>query len=239
MKIWITKSGYRVIRIVSGRSNVFLLKNEEKNILIDTSPEYVWRLLLRRLKRLNIYRIDCLILTHTHIDHAANAYRIREKFNALVVVHQNEASYLTSGSNIIPDGTNRFSNILSKMAKNIAHKIKYKPCPYDLLVDKRFDLTDFGFNAYIVYTPGHSTGSMSVIIDNEIAITGDCMFGVFKGSVFPPFASDVSQMIGSWGKLLETGCRVFLPSHGSANSRSLVEKDYHKRINKIRQQAMI
>ncbi|MCX6243685.1 MAG: hypothetical protein NTU98_03175 [Bacteroidetes bacterium] len=33
----------------------------------------------------------------------------------------------------------------------------------------------------------------------------------------------------SWGKLLETDCSWFIPSHGTANSRSLVQEDYNKR----------
>ena len=36
---------------------------------------------------------------------------------------------------------------------------------------------------------------------------------------------DSEQMIKSWGKQLETICSIFLPSHGTANTRSLVEYD--------------
>jgi glyoxylase-like metal-dependent hydrolase (beta-lactamase superfamily II) len=231
LKTWKTKSGYKIIQLLSGRSNVFLLTNGGKNILIDTSPKYMWNKLQKRLAALNVNHLDYLILTHTHMDHAENSHRIKGKYNALVIVHKNEASYLTSGNNIIPQGTNFFTRILMNfLAKYLAPRIRYKPCKYDYLVDTKFDLNDFGFNAYIMHTPGHTSGSMSVIIDDEVAIVGDTMFGVFKGSVFPPFANDIKQMINSWGKLLETNCSVFIPSHGSANSRSLVQKDYNKRI---------
>jgi hydroxyacylglutathione hydrolase len=233
MKTWKTKSGYRIIQILSGRSNVFLLTNGEKEILIDTGAKYMWKLLDKRLRKLKINSIDYLILTHTHFDHAANAYIIKEKYKALVIVHQFEAPYLISGENIIPKGTNYFTRtLINLLAQLIASKIRYEPCKYDLLADTKFDLKDFGFNAYILHTPGHTSGSMSVIIDDEIALVGDTMFGVFKDSVFPPYANDVKQMINSWGKLLETNCSVFLPSHGTENIRSFVEKDYFKRIKK-------
>ncbi|HBL74567.1 MAG: hypothetical protein A2W90_20990 [Bacteroidetes bacterium GWF2_42_66] len=49
------------------------------------------------------------------------------------------------------------------------------------------------------------------------------MFGVLKWSVFPPYAEDEELMIESFGKLLETKCPEFLPSHGTA---ILVQKDY-------------
>jgi hydroxyacylglutathione hydrolase len=234
MKSWDTKNGHKITQILSGRSNVFLLSNGEKNILIDTSPKYMWNLLERRLSRLKVDNIDCLILTHSHFDHAENSHSIKEKYNALVIVHRNEASYLTSGDNIIPQGTNIITRaIMNFVAKHIAPKIRYKPCQYDFLVDSKFDLCDFGFNAYIMHTPGHTSGSMSVIIDNEVAIVGDTMFGVFRGSVFPPYANDIKQMIDSWGKLLETNCSIFIPGHGTVNNRLLVQKDYEKRIRKF------
>jgi hydroxyacylglutathione hydrolase len=69
---------------------------------------------------------------------------------------------------------------------------------------------------------------MSIVVDNEVALVGDTMFGVLKWSVFPPYANDVKQMVKSWGLLLDTNCPVFIPSHGSANGRPLVQKDYDR-----------
>ena len=109
MKTWKTRSGHDIIQLLSGRSNVFLLTNGKNNILIDTGPKIMWKILDSRLRKSGINHIDYLILTHTHFDHAANAYQINEKYNALVIVHQFEASYLISGDNIIPKGTNYFT----------------------------------------------------------------------------------------------------------------------------------
>jgi len=33
--------------------------------------------------------------------------------------------------------------------------------------EEKIDLNDFGFNAYIIHKPGHTSGSMSVVVDNE------------------------------------------------------------------------
>jgi hydroxyacylglutathione hydrolase len=234
MKTWKTKSGHKIIQILSGRSNVFLLSNGEKNILIDTSPNYMWNLLEKRLRKLNVNNIDYLILTHTHTDHAENSHRIKEKYRSLVFVHKDEASFLTTGSNFIPKGTNLITHIIvNSLIKKLYSRFRYEPCQYDFLVDSVFDLNDLGFNACIMHTPGHTIGSMSIIVDNEVALVGDTMFGIFKWSVFPPYADDIEQMIDSWGRLLETGCSVFIPSHGSANSRALVQKDYNERSHRL------
>ncbi|HKK43737.1 MAG TPA: MBL fold metallo-hydrolase [Bacteroidales bacterium] len=232
MKTWHTKSGYTIVRVVSGRSNVFLLSAGGKNILIDTGPAMMWRTLSNRLVKLNIHSIDFLILTHSHFDHAANAKRIKLLFGAKVFIHKSESDCLDNGINPVTRGTNfmyRFFVVF--LNKSIAGFLSYDPCDYDYQVDTCFSLEEYGLNAYILHTPGHTVGSMSLIIDNEIAIAGDSMFGVFRNSIYPPLAADPGLMIESWGQLLDTGCSLFLPSHGSGDTRDLVEKEYNKRIS--------
>jgi glyoxylase-like metal-dependent hydrolase (beta-lactamase superfamily II) len=230
MKSWKTKSGYNIIQILSGRSNVFLLTDGNKNILIDTSTIYMRNLLKKRLFKLNISKIDYLILTHSHSDHAGNSHWIKERFKSKVFIQKSESSYLTSGKNVLPKGTTWITRLLvNPLTKMLCSYVSYEPCQYDYLVDQVFDLNSFGFNAILLHTPGHTIGSLSVIVDKEVALVGDTMFGIFRGSVFPPYADDINQMINSWGILLETNCSIFIPSHGSANSRAAVQKEYEKR----------
>jgi hydroxyacylglutathione hydrolase len=230
MKNWETKSGIKIVKVLAGRSNVFLLSKEGKNILVDTSPGSLWKILDHNLRRAGIERLDALILTHTHYDHAGNAARVQKKYNAAVIVHRSEGPFLARGEGIVPHGTNRLGRLLiDGIGKKFAPNFECSPCRPDILVDEVLSLADYGFNAHIMHTPGHSPGSQSVIVDDEIALVGDAMFGIFPWSVFPPFASDARQMVESWGKLLATGCRLFLPSHGTANGRELVQKDYDKR----------
>jgi len=230
-KTWKTKNGYCITAVLSGRTNVFLLSNGEKNILVDTSISLFWKKLDKRLNELNVHHIDYLILTHTHFDHVANTKRIKEKYKALVIVHKDEAEYLASGKNVIPGGTNLFTRTIVRLfGKRFGSMVQHQPCSGDIIIDSTYDLKKIRFNAYIIHTPGHSSGSISIIIDDEIALVGDAMLSIFKRSVLPPFADDVSELIVSWGKLLKTNCSIFIPSHGLECNRELLEKDYHKRI---------
>jgi hydroxyacylglutathione hydrolase len=231
MKSWTTKNGYKITRILAGRSNVFLIEGKGKNILVDTSPGYRLSKLYSNLKEMGISNLDYLILTHTHFDHAANAARIREDFNARVIVHKDEARYLETGENILPRGTNPFSAALVRIFKNQFISIaKYEPCRADLLVDSDF-CPDISIpELKIINTPGHTQGSVSIIVDDEVALTGDAMFGIFFRSIFPPFAGNNIELIKSWGKLLETDARVFLPSHGSENKRALVKNEFERYV---------
>lgn len=230
MKTWPTSDGSKIIRILSGRSNVFLLTKGQTNILIDTSAGFMWKTLEKRLDRMGIERINLLILTHSHFDHAENAARIKEKYKARVIIHKAEAKYLEAGDSILPTGTNSVTKFLvSTFKEKFRSAAIYQPCNSDINVDDVFDLSNFGLNAYLMHTPGHTEGSISLIINEEVALVGDTMFGIFRWTVFPPFASDQDQLLNSWDRLLKTKCRIFIPSHGSENGRALVERDFNKR----------
>jgi glyoxylase-like metal-dependent hydrolase (beta-lactamase superfamily II) len=230
MKRWETHNGYNIIRILSGRSNVFLLTDGKTNILVDTGPKFVWSILQRRLQKLKVEEIKLLILTHSHFDHAANACRIKKEYGCKVMIHSLEADYLLNGENIVPSGTNPVTGIMVKLLANRMLSVaRYQPCTFDYAPESSFDLAEFGFNAAVIHTPGHTGGSMSIIVDNEIALVGDTMFGFFGWTNYPPFAVDPVQLVKSWGILVKTGCNVFLPSHGSAKTRAQVIKNFNKR----------
>jgi len=229
MKTLETISGYKIIRVLSGRSNVFLLTNGKQNILIDSSPQNKRNKLESRLRDLNVTHIDYLILTHTHFDHAGNAAFIKKRYDAKVIVQSKEADYLRNGNTQLPKGSILPTKIMMYLANKFHIEFPYEPCVGDIQVQDSLNLINFGFNAYIMHTPGHSIGSVSVIVDNNVAIVGDAMFGVFNESILPPFVDDSIELINGWGKLLETNCSIFFPAHGSANSRSLVQSKYNKR----------
>ncbi|MFT8314591.1 MAG: MBL fold metallo-hydrolase [Clostridium sp.] len=236
MKSWTTKNGQKIYQTLDGRSNSFLVSNGEKYILIDTGRKNKWKELKNKLDELGVNEnsIDSLILTHTHFDHAENAYNIKENYKANLIVHKSEEDFIRNGNNPVIKGTNLATGFITRILGESLRKFyKYKAVTCDIVVEDNFNLVDLGFEAYILHTPGHSIGSLSIIIDNEIAIVGDTMFGVFRNSVFPPYAEDKITMIKSWKKLLNTGCSLFIPAHGTENSKELLQKEYEKYLNKV------
>jgi glyoxylase-like metal-dependent hydrolase (beta-lactamase superfamily II) len=234
MKKWKTTSGYEVIQLMAGRSNVFVVRNGTKNLLVDTSVSRLREKLIKQLSRMGIKNIDYLVLTHAHFDHAANAHKIQEKYKAKVIVQREDEPWLSAGDNVLPRGTNRITRfIVNLLAKRLFHLFRYEPCKPDILVDSLYNLESFGENVYLVHTPGHTAGSMSLIVDDELALAGDTLFGAFRWSVFPPYASDPEKMVRTCGKLLETNCSLFLPSHGTPIRRKLLKKEYDQRIQQL------
>jgi glyoxylase-like metal-dependent hydrolase (beta-lactamase superfamily II) len=230
MKQLITTSGTKITMLAGGRSNVFMVSGRHINVLVDTGPAFMCKRLLKKFDKLSISSIDYLVLTHTHFDHAANAQRIKEKFGLKVIVHEKEVDYLLSGDSPVPAGTNAFTSWLSgTFGSWMESKVRYNSCKADIIVNDVFDLSDTGIKVRIIHTPGHSAGSLSLIVDNEIALAGDTLFGVYPGSCYPPFADHLPDLLKSWEKLLETDCRLFLPSHGRPRTRKMVEEGLVKR----------
>ena len=230
MKEWRTKSGYSVIQLLAGRSNVFLINCGQVIIMVDSGAKMQWKRLDNTLKQLQVSKVDYLILTHTHFDHAGNAVRLKELYNPRIMVHDLEKDYLLKGENVKMTGKNRFFALWVKMLSGLLkNRMHYDPCTFDIPLDSDHDMGETGLNIMVMHTPGHTRGSVSVIIDNEMALVGDCMFGIIVSSVYPPFAENYDLLIKSWGRLLKTGCRTFLPSHGGSRSREQLENEYNKR----------
>ncbi|MFH1121075.1 MAG: MBL fold metallo-hydrolase [Bacteroidota bacterium] len=234
MKHWITGSGTRITRIIGGRSNAFLITGKGVHLLVDTGPGFMKRRLENNLNREQNAGLDFLVLTHTHFDHAANAGMIKSAFNPRVIAHAAEAQFLESGDSPLPAGTNFLTSWLVRtFEKKVTGLVRFPGVTPDLMIDKATDLSDSGINVAILPTPGHTAGSLSVIIDQELALVGDTLFGVIPGRCFPPFADNVDELINSWQLLLNTGCRLFLPSHGRSRSREELQTNLGIRLQQI------
>lgn len=231
MNEWKTKQGTKIIQVLSGRSNSFLIKTLHYNILVDTGKSSSYRKLLLKLK-IHIptnAQLDFLILTHTHFDHCQNASLIKEKFNSTVLLSEYDREFVKRGYSPLPEGANIVTRIISIMGNKIFRKkCSFSSFTPDIAIRNYFEITDHNSNIGIVSTEGHSRGSISVIIDNEIAIVGDVLFGVFRKSVLPPFFNDRDKLTESWKTLLNTGCQLFLPGHGRAIKRLRLAIEYNK-----------
>ncbi|MBS0000051.1 MAG: MBL fold metallo-hydrolase [Cyclobacteriaceae bacterium] len=234
MKNWKTSGGTAITRVLDGRSNVFLVTKEYHHILFDSCSKNYRQKLLENLQKLNVPTLDMLVLSHTHFDHAGNAASIREIYDAKVLVHELEAGYLKNGTNPPISGTFFFTRLLiSTLGNTFLSRLNYTPCEADFRVRHSGYIPVPGLDITLLHTPGHSLGMISMIIDDEIALVGDTLFGIFPGSVFPPFAEDISRLILSWNILLHTGCSWFFPAHGRPISRELLERCCRQRTKKL------
>jgi glyoxylase-like metal-dependent hydrolase (beta-lactamase superfamily II) len=230
MNTWMTKNSQQVTRVQGGRTNIFMVSLGNRSMLIDAGYPGRHRTLVSRLKLSGIGKPEGIVLTHAHFDHAGRAASLREIFGCRVYIHRSEAEFLKRGANPVIRGATALGSIIAFMASIAPEKfLAYPPCHPDISVDDRLDLFDLGPDTYILHTPGHTSGSMSVIVGGEIAVVGDSIFGMSRRSIFPPIAEDQHQLLESWERLLDTGCRIFLPAHGGAKTDGELRLEYGRR----------
>jgi hydroxyacylglutathione hydrolase len=193
----------------------------------------------KSLKKLEIKpeEIKLIILTHGHWDHIGSAKDIQKLTGTKIVMHENEKEWLEKSLIILPPGATTWGQIFNKIMSLFVPLIKVPPANVDIVLnEENFSLTEFGIPGYIEYTPGHSSGSVSIILDTGEAFVGDLLMNKFPLRMspgLPIFAEDIEEVKQSLEILLEKEVKTIYPSHGKPFSAKIISKELEKLRNKI------
>lgn len=230
MKTWQTSGGIIIHSILDSFTNIYLVRYGNNNFLVDTARYYRYKSAKKILEEiLGDKKLEYLFLTHTHYDHAENANRFKQDFQCKIIADEREKEFLEKGMTLLPKGTNILAKLVVFLGKKLTNLASYPPAKVDIPIDDIYEIKTSNEAVRILRTPGHSPGSVSLILENEIAIVGDTMFRIFDKKIFPPFADDIPELLNSWDKLLKTECSIFLPGHGKEIPREMVVEELGKR----------
>ncbi|MGW8315838.1 MAG: MBL fold metallo-hydrolase, partial [Bacteroidales bacterium] len=185
---------YTLHRIYLGNVSCFLVQRDGEALLVDCGNRGSEMNILETLKQLKLEpgSLRLLILTHVHFDHAGSAARLKELTGCRIVVHHREAERLRRGSTPIPGGTRWKAKVLVTLGKTFRRRImRFPGAAHDILVEKELDLTPYGFMGRLIHTPGHTPGSMVVLLEGGELLAGDTFFGLEGRRHFPPFAESL------------------------------------------------
>jgi glyoxylase-like metal-dependent hydrolase (beta-lactamase superfamily II) len=102
------------------------------------------------------------------------------------------------------------------------------PAHVDIAVsDEGMSLEPFGIRGRILHTPGHSPGSLSVLLDSGDAFVGDLAMNTFPirvGPCLPLFAEELPRLSSSILKIISSGAKRIHPAHGPSFPVGLLEK---------------
>ncbi|MCR5785836.1 MAG: MBL fold metallo-hydrolase [Eubacterium sp.] len=180
----------KIIQYLCGMSNGYILKCKEGYIAIDCGSEYDISIFKNVLSENNINpeEIKLIIVTHGHCDHFVNADEMKKLTGAPLLCHKEAVLSLTTP--LYPDVHARNEvgyKLLNEMTPD------GEPCPIlppvtpDIVIgNEDYDLSDYGIDAKIIYTPGHSLGCISIITGEREAFVGDILQEKVPGCGSPP-----------------------------------------------------
>jgi len=162
--------------------------------------------------------IKLLILTHGHWDHTGSAKDIKEITGARIAMHKREKNCLEESLKPIPPGVSRWGKVFSKILSMFMPFVNIPATHVDIILgDEELSLAEFGVAGKIISTPGHSPGSVSIVLQTGDAFVGDLAMNAFPLRLspgLPILAEDMQKVKDSWKLLLEYGVKMIYPSHG-------------------------
>jgi glyoxylase-like metal-dependent hydrolase (beta-lactamase superfamily II) len=189
-------------------------------IVVDAGQPKKGKAFLAGLERAAIRpdQVGLILLTHAHWDHMGSAAEIRAATGAPLAVHEKEVPWVENGNPPLPPGVTPWGRTIMAVHRVLMPLIRVSPAQVDrTLGDDELSLGDFGIPGVVMPTPGHSPGSVSVVLESGEAFVGDLAMNrmpLCRTPGLPIFADDLDQVVSSWHRLFELGVETVYPAHG-------------------------
>jgi glyoxylase-like metal-dependent hydrolase (beta-lactamase superfamily II) len=203
--------------------NVWVLHRDGRTAVIDTGVRQDRRALLAGLSQVMGAdgRVESVLLSHGHCDHAGNAAFLADRFGARLHAHANEAPFIATRRTYVPRGIRALgvSGLLFAVGE-VVFPVKRHRVDILLRDGERVD-TPIG-PLTVLETPGHTPGHVSYFHEeNGWLFSGDAVINVIPflrrtalSLPVPVFNSDFAGVLKSARRLADLGPAVLLPGHG-------------------------
>ncbi|GIG59682.1 MBL fold metallo-hydrolase [Longispora fulva] len=182
--------------------------------------------------------IALIVLTHAHIDHFGAATELRRLTGAPVAGHVGDLAQYRTGQvrkPYLPTGP-----MGRAMAANKRLHIPVEEVEPDVLLTGELNLSDYGVDGRIMPTPGHTAGSVSVLLDSGDLVAGDLVANAFMGLIpgrpaNPPFHDDARGNLASLQRMLALQPTTLHVGHGPALDPERVRRWAREEDSRLRE----
>jgi glyoxylase-like metal-dependent hydrolase (beta-lactamase superfamily II) len=190
--------------------------------MIDTGPTISERAIENWFKSIPVEpdEIRLLVLTHGHADHVGAASQVKNITGAKIAMHENDKYMLEKGEVVWPSPVTNWGSVAIKTMIPLTSLFRFPGANVDEVIgDEGLSLMEYGIPGRIIHTPGHTLGSVSVLLETGEAFVG-CMthnappFRLRPG--LPIFAEDLSKLRDSWKLIIDQGVETIYPAHGDS-----------------------
>lgn len=152
---------------------------------------------------------------------------------APIALRYEDARWVTAGQEVPAPPVTAWAKTISKLlsARFLQTALPTPRFTPDMILSSgTLSLDKYGVPATVLHTPGHTAGSISIVLDDGRAIVGDLAMNGLPSSPFKPtppiVAQDPSLLPGSWACIREFGVTTIFPGHGKSFDWQSLAQDY-------------
>lgn len=187
-----------IVNVGYDSTNYYVIADSAPRLLVDAGWPGTLPKLQHQCKRAGIQLSDIthFMVTHFHPDHAGLVQDLKHLGNKLIVLEEQVASINALNAYMKPKS--EFGDI------DLTNTVRLS------IAGSRAFLAGIGLQGEIILTPGHSDDSVTLVLDEGAAFTGDLP------PVFMAAEDTADTLRQSWDNIRSLGATTVYPGHGPA-----------------------